>query len=117
MNNIIFYIQVGIKSLDIDITLTSNCFNLISDLSDTKLLKYTQSYYDGDGIYETYIAVMTNMFWLRLPCYFKQQQPVFEKTVFENYRKDVELISSQVGEKYILHIGGQMGSQIISLKI
>lgn len=104
-----FYIHVGIKSLDIGITLTSNCFNLISDLSNTKLLKYTQSYYDGNGIYETYIAVMTNMFWLRLPCYFKQQQPVFEKTVFENYRKDVELISSQVGEKYILHIGGSNG--------
>lgn len=89
--------------------LTSNCFQLISDVSDTKLLKYTQSYYDGNGIYDTYIAVMTRGFYLRLPCYFKQPQQVFEKTVFENYRKDVELINSNVGEKYILHIGGSNG--------
>lgn len=104
-----YFFRFTISSGSESFVLDSNCFNLISDLSDTKLLKYTQSYYDGDGIYETYIAVMTNMFWLRLPCYFKQQQPVFEKTVFENYRKDIELISSQVGEKYILHIGGSNG--------
>lgn len=89
--------------------LTSNCFQLVSDISDTKLLKYTQSYYEGNGIYETFIAAMTRGFYLRLPCYFKQVQQVFEKTIFENYRKDVELISSNVGEKYILHIGGSNG--------
>ena len=87
----------------------SNCFNLISELSDTKLLRYTQSYYSGNGIYDTYIGIMTNQFWLRLPCYFKQVQPVFEKTIFENYKKDLELISSNVAEKYILHIGGSNG--------
>lgn len=87
----------------------SNCFNLIADLSDTKLLRYTQSYYSGNGIYDTYIGIMTNQFWLRLPCYFKQVQPVFEKTIFENYKKDLELISSNVAEKYILHIGGSNG--------
>ena len=104
-----FFFRFTISAGGDSFILDSNCFNLISDLSNTKLLKYTQSYYDGNGIYETYIAVMTNMFWLRLPCYFKQPQPVFEKTVFENYRKDIELISSQVGEKYILHIGGSNG--------
>lgn len=104
-----FNISIDIKELGINTTLKSNCFNLISDLSNTKLLKYTQSYYEGNGIYETFIAAMTRGFYLRLPCYFKQPQQVFEKTIFENYRKDVELISSNVGEKYILHIGGSNG--------
>lgn len=104
-----FIFSLALKDLEIETILISNCFNLISDLSDTKLLKYTQSYYEGNGIYETFIAAMTRGFYLRLPCYFKQVQQVFEKTIFENYRKDVELINSNVAEKYILHIGGSNG--------
>jgi len=104
-----FYFQYTIAAGGDSFVFNSNYFNLISDLSDTKLLKYTQSYYEGNGIYETFIAAMTRGFYLRLPCYFKQVQQVFEKTIFENYRKDVELISSNVAEKYILHIGGSNG--------
>lgn len=104
-----FFFQFTIQGDGDSFVFDSNCFNLISDLSNTKLLKYTQSYYEGNGIYETFIAAMTRGFYLRLPCYFKQPQQVFEKTIFENYRKDVELISSNVAEKYILHIGGSNG--------
>lgn len=104
-----YFFQFTIDAGGDTFVFNSNCFNLISDLSDTKLLRYTQSYYSGNGIYDTYIGIMTNQFWLRLPCYFKQVQPVFEKTIFENYKKDVELISSNVAEKYILHIGGSNG--------
>ena len=104
-----FLATISMRNLEIETILKSNCFQLVSDLSNTKLLKYTQSYYEGNGIYETFIAAMTRGFYLRLPCYFKQVQQVFEKTIFENYRKDVELISSNVAEKYILHIGGSNG--------
>lgn len=104
-----FYFQFTIDAGGDIFVFDSNCFNLISDISDTKLLRYTQSYYSGNGIYDTYIGIMTNQFWLRLPCYFKQVQPVFEKTIFENYKKDLELISSNVAEKYILHISGSNG--------
>ena len=104
-----FMFTLSFKDLEKEIVLTSNYFQLISDLSDTKLLKYTQSYFDGNGIYDTFISVMTRGFYLRLPCYFKQPQQIFEKTVFESYRNDVELINSSVNEKYILHIGGSNG--------
>ena len=101
----LIYILISTSAETIVDTYYSNNLIVKTYTEGTKLIRYA-NYYDR---FDALFSEMTGGFEIRVPAVFMCPTPTHENNIFESYEKNVELVSSHVGEQTEIEIGGAFG--------
>jgi len=101
----LIYILTSTSAETIVDTYYSNNLIVKTYTEGTKLIRYA-NYYDR---FDALFSEMNGGFEIRVPAVFMCPTPTHENNIFESYEKNVELVSSHVGEQTEIEIGGAFG--------